>query len=126
MAVVRINYLEPNPDSYESVKISLYSGEEIIFDSGDFVKDWYQVGKYLSNMENWEPVIHSSSVDHFIMDGAPFDSGYLHIIDDKPILKYPKREGEGWYNNTDFDGIEVFVKRGEMPTWEEYKEYCNS
>ena len=30
------------------------------------------------------------------------------------------------YIAVDFDGMEVSMKEGEKPTWDEYKEYCNS
>jgi hypothetical protein len=65
--------------------------------------------------------MYSSSVDHFIGDsGDKWDSGYLHFVNDKPVLKYPNREVDNWFLNPDFDGLEVFVNRGERPTWEEY------
>ncbi len=72
-----------------------------------------------------QPISHSSSVDHFIMDGAPFDSAYLHIVDGKGVLKYVDETDPGYlYTQQDVyeKGIEFFVKEGTQPTWEELKE----
>jgi hypothetical protein len=116
MAVISVTYDEG------SNKDNLMNNNEKIFNSGDFVRDWYQLWKFIHTAEINEPIMYSSSVDHFIMDGAPFDSGYLHFVEDKPVLKYPSREGEHWFLNSDFDGLEVFVPEGTKPTWEEYVE----
>ena len=83
MAVVFINYDEPNTETYKLVGISMNDKgkdgrTEIEFKSGNFVKDWYDCTKHIiENVVDTEPVLHSSSVDHFIMDGAKFDSLWL-------------------------------------------------
>ena len=49
------------------------------------------------------------------MDGAPFESAYLKMIDDKPTLFY-----EYTFQNP---GLEFFVHVNTKPTWEELKKY---
>ena len=127
MGVIGIKYREfGDPLDYESVCIHTTLKGEIIFDSGNFVKDWYDaIKKFITELT--ENLSHSSSCDHFISDGAKFDSAYLHIIDDKPILKYLNKSNDNWIN-TEMDvyenGIEFFVKEGTTPTWKELKEMC--
>ncbi len=111
MAIIRININE--------VIISYGENNEKVFSSGDFVKDWYDMRKFMiQELSNTEPVFsHSSSVDHFIMDGAPYSSAYLKIDKNKnPYLSYEICD----YDN----GIEFFVPEGTQPTWEELKEMC--
>jgi hypothetical protein len=122
MAVIVITYNEGGEPTlgYKCITLSLMDNTKKVFDSGDFVKDWYQLCKYINTSDINEPLMYSSSVDHFITDGAPYHSGYLHIIEGKPVLKYPERESEYWYLNTDFEGLEIFVPVGTEPTWGEY------
>jgi hypothetical protein len=144
MAVIGINYeggntydendveIE-NPIIYESVYLhyNISSGEstEKLFNTGNFVKDWYEANKFY-NMElsDNDHLSHSSSADHFFMDGAKYDSGYLHMIDGVPVLKYLDRNDDNWiYTQRDiYEGWEVFVEEGTTPTWEQYKEYVKS
>lgn len=120
MAVVGINYKEPKPSTYKGVELSLRGEESRTlkeFKTGDFVKDWYDLLYYIihSGITEKEHLSYSSSVDHFIMDGAPFESAYLKFKeDDTPYLDYK-------YDMTNV-GIEFFVPRGKRPTWEELKE----
>jgi hypothetical protein len=82
MAVYGINYDEGNEKDlgYKSVDISYDNlKKQKVFDSGNFVKDWYDLVKFmimeLSKTESH--FIGSSSTDHFFMDGAKFDEAYL-------------------------------------------------
>ena len=90
MAIISVRYDEGNKKNlgYKSIEITLHSGDKIVFNSGDFIKDWYQLNNHiaqkLSHTEDF--FCHSSSIDHFFMDGAKFSNAYLHIVDDKPIL----------------------------------------
>ncbi len=119
MAVVHIDYNDGNKKNlgYKSVDISynnLKSNRK--FGSGDFVKDWYDCIKFLvTKIQTKEPIIHSSSINHFFMDGAKYDSAYL-ITDKEPMLSYDsEKHGEK---------IEFFVAEGTTPTWDELKEIC--
>lgn len=115
MSFTSIDYNEPDPKTYKSVKLSSsFTDNKKVFDSGDFVKDWYNRVKDIIQ-DNSEP-FHtcSSSIDHFIMDGAPFDSCRLKFdVDENPYLCYESN-----------DGIEFFVKKGTTPTWLELRELC--
>ena len=117
MAIISIDYDEGSKEEglgYKSVKLHLSSTEEkFIFDSGDFVKDWYNATKkFLEFPESH--CMFSSSVDHFIMDGAEFDSAWVMLDNEmKAYLVYE-------YNER---GMEVFVKKGTKLTWEELKKY---
>ena len=117
MAVIGITYEEPIPSTYENVDIQYGDGmkEKKIFASGDFVRDWWEMRKFMIQnlLDSEHAFCHSSSVDHFIMDGAQFDSAYLRTDDDgKPYFQY---EWNG-------EGIEFFVPKGTKPTWGELKE----
>jgi hypothetical protein len=126
MAVYGINYDEGNEKDlgYKSVDISYDNlKKQKVFDSGNFVKDWYDLVKFmimeLSKTESH--FIGSSSTDHFFMDGAKFDEAYLvdGIVngEKKSVLKY-----DG--NNEEEDGIVFYVPEGTKPTWAELKELC--
>jgi len=105
------------PVQYESVEIS-YNGlkDKKIFNSGDFVQDWYDCNYFIIDelSDKEYGFSNSSSVDHFIMDGAPYESTYLKEGDDKK-----------WFLDYEYDhqnqGIEFFVPEGTKPTWEEFK-----
>ncbi len=120
MAVVSIQYDEGKKKNlnYKSVQLSYNWGEDKkLFNTGNFVKDWYDCIKFMIMNINDEPVSHSSSVNHFIMDGAKFDSAYLVTdLNEKTILRY------GYLSST--PGIEFFVEQGTTPTWEELKAMC--
>lgn len=131
MAVTSIKYNEGAKKKnlgYKGVEISYGDGmkKKKVFNSGDFVKDWYDHNKFII-LKLSETEFHfssSSTVNHFIMDGAPYDSAYLITGDDTPpYLKYDRgtklmmRLGEE-------EGIEFFVKKGTKPTWEELKVLC--
>lgn len=132
MAVIGINYDEGNKKNlgYKSVDISYSSlKKKKVFNSGDFVKDWYDCLKFIitNNILNEEPITYSSSVDHFIVDGAPFESAYLHIKNKVTELKYVDHTDKNYiYTQTDIyeEGIELFVKKGTKPTWEELRKIC--
>lgn len=131
MAVISISYDEGNKKElgYKSVNLSYNNiKDKKSFNSGDFVKDWYDCLKFLiiKNIVDDEPLIHSSSVDHFIMDGAKFDSAYLHTKKEETVLKYTSNTLNTIYLDYDIceDGIEFFVPEGTKPTWEEHRELC--
>lgn len=122
------------PIKYKSVTLTSYVGEKRKthkFKSGNFVKDWYDAKKLFITTYDNEPLMGSSTCDHFIMDGADFDSGYLHMNGKIPILKYVDREDKYWFLKKEDDGygiwegIEFFVESGTKPTWEELKELCD-
>jgi hypothetical protein len=119
MSVIAIKYDRGNRRNlgYETVLIT--NGKEThFFRSGNFVKDWYDCIKYYTTTLNETDLhlSHSSSVDHFIIDGAPYDSAYL-IVDEK-------NKGELFYGeNYCNKGIEFFVPKNTRPTWNELKNY---
>ena len=100
--------------------------KRLTFGSGNFIKDWFNAKKkYTLELQKTDPYLAGSScVDHFFMDGANYDSAYLHIIDDKPVLKYIDRTKPDRYKSDDVNGSEFFVEEGTTPTWEELKQIC--
>lgn len=125
MAVISINYNDGgNPLGYESVEISFnFSKDKKIFNTGDFIQDWYDMRKFMffeMDSSNEPFTSHSSSVDHFIMDGAPYESAYLKPVD--------KGKNDEWFLDYEYDhqntGWEFFVPEGTKPTWEELKIMC--
>lgn len=126
MAVVSIQYNEGGDRNldYKSVKITYHNGKDKKkFSTGDFVKDWFDCLKFIiMEMGDKEYIMHSSSVNHFIMDGAPFDSAYLILENNEPILKYLNDSSED--DKIVDEGIELFVPRGTKPSWQELKLNC--
>lgn len=121
MAIISIQYDEGNKQNlgYKSVLIDYGDDlkEKKLFNTGDFIKDWYDMRKFMiKTLHNSEQFfINSSTVDHFLMDGAPYDSAYLQTHDDgTPYLSYIFGEDE----------IEFFVPRGTKPTFDELKAMC--
>ena len=118
MAVRGITYEEGTASGYKEVDISYQkNGEQAvrIFNSGNFIKDWYDAVKWYLHADLKEIVlVNSSSVDHFIMDGAPYDSAYLIATEKEPYLSYEYCES-----------IEFFVPKGTKPTWKELREMCD-
>ena len=141
MAVIGINYsggdhdydddgnrIQLVPVVYESVYLRTRD-ENFEFKSGDFVKDWFQAKmKYAKELQDKEPHLSGSSTcDHFHMDGAEYDSAYLHIEEGKGVLKYIDRSDPNHiFTQREIyeDGWEMFVEPGTKPTWEELKEIC--
>jgi hypothetical protein len=122
MAFTTINYDDGNKENlgYKSVEIHYGNPEKKkFFKTGNFIKDWFDLRKFqiieLSGKE--EHFMHSSSVDNFIMDGAPYDSAYL-VTDEQQVSELCY--GSNWYTL----GIEFFVPEGTKPTWAELKEMC--
>lgn len=120
MAVFGINYDEGNEQDlgYESVDVSYGKDEKRIFNSGNFVKDWFDLIKFiiteLSKTESH--FVGSSSVDGFFMDGADYDEAYL-VVDEKGVP-------ELCYGDFERIGTKLFVPVGTKPTWKELKEMC--
>ncbi len=124
MAVYGINYDEGNEKDlgYESIRIHYGKDEEKLFNSGNFVKDWFDLIKFII-MELSKTEYHftgSSDVDHFHMDGGDklYDEAYLvdTVVDGetKSVLSYEYDE----------DAIKFYVPKGTQPTWNELKEMC--
>ena len=123
MAVVNINYEDGNTSTYKGVEFHFSVNDEVkVFNSGDFVKDWYDCNKFivfeLDRIDEYH-IVCSSSLDHFLQDGDDYDPVYLIEQEDKTwelfSLDYVNE-------NNIYDGyIEYFVPKGVMMTWEEMK-----
>jgi len=144
MAVLGINYegggrdyddngnvIKTHPITYQSVYLKTHE-DKFVFDSGDFIKDWFLAMKKFHtelDTEKADPFLsHSSSVNHFIMDGAPYSSAYLHMLGEEPVLKYVDKTQEHWvFSQADIyeGGDEFFVEDGTTPTWQELKSRCH-
>ena len=124
MVLTTINYEEPNQNKYYGIEVHYGNNEIKVFNSGDFVKDWAQSMKFkineLSDKEAF--FIHSSSVNHFIMDGNRYEPCYLVFNEkDNPSLKF----GDEISFKTKNTSIEFFVEEGERCTWKEFKKKYN-
>lgn len=133
MATIGINYNESGKENdlgYKGVCLHYGKFEEKVFDSGDFVKDWFECKKFIANSKILEEevfVLQSSSVDHFFMDGAKFDFAYLHFENDEPVLKYIDKSDPRWFinqQNVFENGWEYFVDENTKPTWDELRIRC--
>ena len=132
-AVIGIRYNESGREQdlgYKCVYLHYGNSEEKEFSSGDFVKDWFDCKMFAVKegiLEKEVYISQSSSVDHFIMDGAKFDSAYLHFENDVPILKYVDKSDPYWFISQQdvFEkGWEHFVDENTKPTWNELKTRC--
>lgn len=120
MAVISIDYNDGNKKDlgYKSVDLSYNNlKSKKVFNSGNFVKDWYDCIKFcITKIQNTEPIMHSSSVNHFFMDGANYDSAYLVVTKESVSLSYDSsKHGEN---------IELFVEENTTPTWDELRKIC--
>lgn len=123
MAVYGVNYDEGSKLlGYKSVYIYFGNDQKRVFDSGNFIKDWFDMMKFiieeLNETESY--FVGSSSVDHFFMDGADelYDEVYLVEIS---VDGETKNELTNVY---DGDAIKFYVPTGTQPTWVELKEIC--
>jgi hypothetical protein len=118
------------PIVYNGVYLSTQH-DNFTFNSGNFIVDWYNLNKKFYNelVDSEGFLSFSSSVNHFIMDGAPYDSAYLHFENDLAVLKYLD---ENWATGLGNmvkareiyeGGSELFVMEGWKPTFEELKQY---
>lgn len=119
MSVVHINYEGCN----ETLKYQNVTCDEVVYESGDFIKDWYDLMKDYLKESKYEHIVCSSSVDHFFFDGANYDSAYLTLEDGIWNFKYIDIE-----NMTILEqhlivdsGVEYFVPNGTRMTWNEFK-----
>jgi len=90
--------------------------EDKIFYTGDFLKDWYFCQKYLVQIKSKSEgsLSYSSTVNHFVTDGAPYQSRYLSIVDGKGFLN---EESNG-------EQMRFFVPNDQDFTWGVLQAYC--
>ena len=87
-ASLDIIYDEENQSSYKSIGVSVKEdGIETkkIFDSGDITVDFIDYIKWISS-NTFDIVIHSSSWDHFFMDGDEIISIHIDHSDDNKVV----------------------------------------
>lgn len=126
MAVISIDYNDVDASTYQGVHLTYNNCEKTdIFNTGNFCVDWNSAKRRYMEIMDDEPYLSaSSSVDHFFMDGAKFDSAYLCFDNNLPVLKYLDRTDKNWIHTQSHiyeNGWEFFVDKGTKPTWEEFK-----
>lgn len=100
------------------------------FKSGDFIKDWYNVMKTITNLSEGKflPMFTiSSQINHLSDYGFSYESGYLHEIgEDSFELKYFDRTNPNWWLDSENieKGLEFFVPDNTW-SWKKLKEYCS-
>ncbi len=117
--VISIEYEDGNPQVGEqSVSIFGSLTGDKVFDTGDFVKDWYNAMEFaLKNLKKLESLSFSSSVYHFVSDGALYEEKYLSVTGEKPeLIDTQKKEGD----------ILMFIPKGRSMTWKELKTYSKT
>jgi hypothetical protein len=111
-------FCKPNI-GYKGVKLSYADDKSEIFFSGDFIKDWWYLTKFIVtiNAES-ERIMMSSSVHDFLTDTQLYDSVYLNFGNNGEdcFLEYE-------YNHED-PKCEFFIPKGTKWSWKELKEYC--
>jgi hypothetical protein len=116
MACIDIKYDEPDVSTYSGVEFSDKTTKILFFSDKGFPTDWGKCMKYLITEDTDKHVSFLSSINHFIFDGAPYDSGFL--VENKDTNEWELLYGE---ECSDL-GIEFFVPKGTKPTWTEFKE----
>ena len=116
MAVISVNYNEGGDLKYLETSI-YHNGESIDYDSGDFVKDWYDALKFILCGGLYEEyhIAFSPSVLNFISDTGLYDTLYLRSIDS---------EGNSWELIDTYDELafQFFVPKGKRYTWKQFKQ----
>ena len=123
MAVYGINYGEGSKQQdlgYNSVDVRYGKNQEKVFNSGNFVKDWYDLVKFIIKelSETESHFVGSSSVDHFFMDGGD------ELYDEACLIFVDNNEPKLVYGLFDSDALKFYVPTGTQPTWVELKEMC--
>ena len=129
MSVIGIDYNEGGDLKYNGIYFHPTIGnKDKTFFTGDFVKDWYDVMKFILTGGDGEEfhVAFSSSVHHFIGDTDLYESRHL----DFETMEFHNiqtvndvENGIGWAK---FDELtEFFVEKGStISTWDEYRAHC--
>lgn len=109
---ITIDYDEPKAKTYRGVHLIV---DEITykFSSGNFVKDWFEMNKFIS-FSDLTGAGMSSTYTHFFMDGAKFNSAWLKVNDENVELVYEYEDNL----------IEFFVPYNKVWNWEKLKKYC--
>lgn len=116
MGMIAVNYDEfEKNQNYQGVEIYL-DEERKLFNTGDFVKDWYDCINYINNHLSNDRFVFSSSVTDFLDDGAPYKMAYLRSYDKGKTFNLKYR----W--NERNQGQIFFVPENEKPTWDEFIE----
>jgi len=114
MAVIGINYCKEKDNNIIYNYVYLHtSNNEFIFNSGNFLKDWYDANKkYFNDQYKFEfHFFYSTSVSDFNEDNKDFEMVYLVLEDEKQKLLYQTRN----------EHIKMFVPKGQVLTWEQLK-----
>lgn len=127
MSVGSINYEGVN----ETLVYQNLTCDGVVYESGDFVKDWNALMRDYLKEQKYDYVVFSSSFDHFFFDGADYDVAYLfsYLVDGEGVwelidAKNHKRFKELNIINLDEDCFKFYLPKGVKMTWEEFKEYC--
>ncbi len=105
--MIAINYEEFKLETYNSVSL-LFDDKEKKFNSGNFLRDWFDLDQFIQKEKIEEPISFSSTVGDFIIDGAEIDTALKCKVDGKTVLKY------------DTEDYNWFVPKGTKPTWDEF------
>lgn len=99
---------------YKGVYLSDPNDVKTNFNTGDFIKDWFNLNKHINTLAVDGYLPHctcSSQINHLGEYGFDYDSKYLNEVGGEYVL------------SDDYNGIEFFVNE-DIKTWEELKEYC--
>ena len=128
-----VDYDDGHQNTFKGLEVILTpSDEEIHFNTGDPLVDWYDYYKFVYSGEASEKGIWrigaSSSIDHWFMDGNEYIEKYLKIKETKKDVKvsfYTSKE----LDKVSFDGLNHIPKcviNKKMKTFQELKKYVKS
>tara|TARA_R110000796_G_scaffold215732_2_gene331752 strand:+ start:19044 stop:19397 length:354 start_codon:yes stop_codon:yes gene_type:complete len=91
-----------------------------IFDSGDFVKDWYDYTKRKMQLDATEfQFVEHSSVSEFV-NNNPYKMMYLTVGQNREWVLINSTSNYRWFD------VRYYVEEDTNPTWEELKERCDN
>lgn len=121
-----VDYSDSDQSTYKGLNIHfMENGEDIRFDIGDPLIDWYNYCKFMFSGEavkkGIESISHSSNVDHWFMDGDKYSERYfdpetLQFISNDVLMKMPMSEWDQYPrcvvtdDMKDFNDLKIYYK----------------
>lgn len=89
------------------------------FDSGDFIRDWYNAVQYVAKYMIGYEMKYSDGIKDFINLSDLYEEAYLKNVNKQWLLSHDKP-------NDSERSFQLYVNKGECPSWEEFKNYCST
>lgn len=88
------------------------------FESGDFIKDWYNAIRFIAKFLCDYDINYSTGIQDFIGLCDLYDKAYLLNSGGMWQLTKDKPETDKYF--------QLYIEKGQCPEWEEFKNYCKT